>query len=346
MLAMTRTARRRWTRELESEVDGIAIGESGPILVHGYDPPAGGKWVDSVIPGKLGALDRTTGETLWFSPCEVGYGRGFGAGLGGQDDVIVMGPSNQGHRIVRMSLGSGELLEVREIEPFDEALVAEDFCVSVTPNKISCLATGSLEPIWSYGKKGQRFHRIGRDGKRLFVVTTMATTGRTGKQGVLMLDVSTGRPMGWLLDSSQTAVRCMAVGSDCVTLVVSDLMAALPQESVLEYLTSNTENDLDDHGRLHLLCLPSDGTKSAKPLWFEELLEPSSDEFPDILVSHNSGKLYIVQGASLDVRDLVSGGKLGEMTVPGLDEHVAWSVSQGAGVLAEETRISIFEIPD
>ena len=80
--AMTRTARRRFTRELPSVVDGIAFTDTGPVLLHVYDPPAGGMWVDDVIPGKLAALDRHTGETLWLSPCEVGYGRGFGAGFG------------------------------------------------------------------------------------------------------------------------------------------------------------------------------------------------------------------------------------------------------------------------
>ena len=74
---MTRTARRRWTRELENTlVDGIALGANGPVLLHGYEDPVGGKWIDSVIPGKLAALDRTSGSVLWSSPCEVGYGRG------------------------------------------------------------------------------------------------------------------------------------------------------------------------------------------------------------------------------------------------------------------------------
>ena len=95
---MTRTARRRWTRELSSEVDGIAVGDTGPILLHGYDPPAGGMWIDDVIPGKLAALDRTSGEVLWASPCEVGYGRGFGAGIGNEDDVIVLGDFNADDR--------------------------------------------------------------------------------------------------------------------------------------------------------------------------------------------------------------------------------------------------------
>jgi hypothetical protein len=64
---------------MQLEVDGIAVASSGPVLVHVYDPPAGERWIDAAIPGKLGALDRNSGEVLWLSPCEVGYGRGFGA---------------------------------------------------------------------------------------------------------------------------------------------------------------------------------------------------------------------------------------------------------------------------
>ena len=91
---MTRTARRRWSRELESEIDGIVLGGNGPVFLHGYDPPAGGKWIDSVIPGKLGAFERNSGDPLWVSPCEVGYGRGFGAGFGREEDLVVLGPGS------------------------------------------------------------------------------------------------------------------------------------------------------------------------------------------------------------------------------------------------------------
>src|SRR5262245_57028900 len=118
---MTRTARRRWSREFKSEIDGIVLGESGPVFVHGYDPPAGGKWIDSVIPGKLGAFDRNTGETLWMSPCEVGYGRGFGSGFGVENDVVILGPSLKGHRIARMAGATGELIGAKEIGAFDQA---------------------------------------------------------------------------------------------------------------------------------------------------------------------------------------------------------------------------------
>ena len=61
---MTTTAKRRWSRELDSEVDGIAFASTGPVLLHGYDPPAGGKWMDDVIPGKLGAFVRSNGGQL------------------------------------------------------------------------------------------------------------------------------------------------------------------------------------------------------------------------------------------------------------------------------------------
>ena len=62
-------------------------------------------------------------------------------------------------------------------------------------------------------------------------------------------------------------------------------------------------------------------------------------------VTADSDKLYLVRGALLEVRDGLSGRTLGEWVVPGLDERVAWRVSQGAGLLAEERRVSVFELP-
>ena len=62
-------------------------------------------------------------------------------------------------------------------------------------------------------------------------------------------------------------------------------------------------------------------------------------------ISLDSGKLYMADGALLDVRDGLTGRGLGQLTLPGLDERIAWEVSQGAGLLAEETRASVFELP-
>ena len=141
---MTRTARRRWSREFQGEIDGIALGDTGPVILHGYDPPAGGKWIDSVIPGKLGAYERATGDVLWLSPCEVGYGRGFGCGLGEEEDVVILGPSNQSHRIARMSLATGELIGASEIGAFDQALAFGDVCLTVTPQRVTGILTSPM----------------------------------------------------------------------------------------------------------------------------------------------------------------------------------------------------------
>src|SRR5688572_32186246 len=145
---MTRSARRRWSREFASEIDGIAIAASGPVLVHLYDPPAGDRWIDEAIPGKLALLDRASGEAKWTSPCEVGYGRGFGAGLGRKGDAVVLGPSTQGHRIVRMSLETGELLAAGPVPTFDQSLVAPDVCVLCAGNRIAGYDTETLKEIW------------------------------------------------------------------------------------------------------------------------------------------------------------------------------------------------------
>jgi len=42
---------------------------------------------------------------------------------------------------------------------------------------------------------------------------------------------------------------------------------------------------------------------------------------------------------------MLTGRKLGDWAIPGLDERVAWQVANGAGLLAEESRVSLFELP-
>ena len=71
----------------------------------------------------------------------------------------------------------------------------------------------------------------------------------------------------------------------------------------------------------------------------------SATRSPRSSIGADSGKLYLVNGALLEVRDALTGRVLGDWAVPGLDERVAWKVSQGAGLLAEETRLSVFELP-
>ena len=340
---MTGTARRRWTRELESVVDGIAFGPAGPVLIHGYDPPAGGMWVDDVIPGKLIAMDRHSGETKWSSPCEIGYGRGFGAGLGDEEDILVLGPSTQGHRAVRMSLADGKLLGVTSIEPFDEALVFGDLCICVTPRRVIALISSALAEAWTYSGEGERYHTAARIEDRVFVVYTSSATG---KQGVLCLDAESGEFRGEVLKATLPVTRGIAVNADGLVLLTSDLQETLPREVVTQFLVdlarSSEEAVLDT---LSLLALPLSATPGDAPLWYEIVSTEPLDELPETGITADSGKLYMMKGALLEVRDTLTGRVLGGWAVPGLDENVAWQVASGAGLLAEETRVSVFELP-
>ncbi|HTF90700.1 MAG TPA: PQQ-binding-like beta-propeller repeat protein [Planctomycetota bacterium] len=337
---MTRTARRRWSRELQFEVDGIAVASSGPVLVHVYEPPAGERWIDSAIPGKLGALDRSSGEVLWVSPCEVGYGRGFGAGFGPQEDVLVAGPASNGHRIARMTLGSGELLDARTIPAFDEAIVFEDVVLIASKRKVIAIDPRSLQERWTYSREGERYHNIARQGSRVFVV---ASTEAKKKQGLIALDVKSGHFEAALIPPEQSVIHDLAADSGSLTVLLDNLTAALPREALIEYLRRSDDQALGPG--LALIAIKPTAKPSDAPLWYEAIEGEEDGEFPEVAVHADAGRLYVVKGALLEARDALSGRRLDEWAVPGLDERVAWSVAQGACLVAEETRVSIFELP-
>lgn len=325
---MIPTARRRWCKEFRGEIDGIALGETGPVFLHGYDPPAGGKWIDNVIPGKLAACDRHSGEVLWTSPCEVGYGRGFGGGLGDEGDVVVLGPSIRGHRIARMDRASGELIGAHEIEAFDRAVVSGDMCVTVTPGRVAGILTSAMTEVWAYSRDGERYHLVGRDGERAFIVYTATNQMR---QGVLCLDLESGELASRFLDTKFSVIHDMVVGRGLAILLAGDRAPS-------RFTRPDTPEEL-------VLIAYSNQGESARELWRETVARESFDEVPDVSLSFDSGKLYVARGTMLNVRDGLSGRVLGELTLPGLDERIDWKVSQGAGLLAEETRASVFELP-
>ena len=324
---MTRTAKRRWSREFQGEIDGIALGDTGPVILHGYDEPAGGKWIDNVIPGKLGAYDRASGQELWVSPCEVGYGRGFGCGLGEENDVVILGPSNRTHRIARMSLSSGELLGASEIGAFDQALVYGDMCLTVTPQRVTGILTSAMLEVWKYQRDGERYHLVARIGEHAYVVYTDTARKR---QGVLRLDLESGEANDFFLDPEYPVIHDLVTGGDIAVALVGNRVPSRPGQSVGP-----------EEMRLEAFRVAESG---AYPLW-SEVLGDENDELPDVSICFDSGKLYIARDATLEVRDGLSGRALGELALPGLDERVAWKVSQGAGLLAEETRASVFELP-
>lgn len=340
---MTQTAKRRWSRELDSQVDGIAFGAAGPVLVHGYDPPAGGKWLDDVIPGKLGAFDRHTGERLWMAPCEVGYGRGFGAGIGPHGQVLVLGPSANGHLLVRMAAADGELLEASPIDAFDDALVGTDRVVCVSAGRIVGYDSDTLEERWTYARDGERYHAIARHGRHVYA--SISSAGSRG-YGLVRIDAATGRYAGNVLPLGVPLIRDLAATAGAVVVLTSDLERVLPAEST-PALLREVANHAGGGSRdtLSLVGLRLDAEPGDLPLWFKVLETEPVDSVPDVSISADSGKLYVERLAYLEAVDAVSGRRLGDWTVPGLDEQVAWGVVDGAGVLAEETRVSVFELP-
>lgn len=338
----TRTAKRRFTRELASIVDGIAFGPTGPALVHMYDPPAGDVWMDDVIPGKMAALDRSSGEVVWQSPCEVGYGRGFGAGFGSEQDAIVLGPGARGHLIARMSLADGKLLGASEIEAFDEAQVFKDVSIVLTPRQIIGYDSRTLSEAWQYARPGERYHHIARVGNQVFVVYTHESNK---KQGVLWIDAHNGEFQGDTLSPKLAVVHGLAASSDGLVIVTRDLSAVLPREVMPQFMTQLSRKSEGRGDSLSLLALPLTAQPGEAPLWFDILSTAPREELPDVAISSDSGKLYVVRGALLEVRDALTGRALDEWAVPGLDESVAWVVSSGAGLVAEEERASVFELP-
>lgn len=340
---MTHTAKRRWSRELETEVDGIAFDSIGPVLLHGYDRPAGGKWIDDVIPGKLGAFDRHTGERLWIAPCEVGYGRGFGAGIGQKGQVIVLGPSQGGHRIVRMAAADGELLEAADIEPFDDAVVRPDMVVCANPQAVLGHDPINLTERWRYQREGERYHGLARLGAHVFVVVS---SPQTGKYGVVRLGAAEGEFDGYLVEPVLPTIRDVAATDGAIGIVTSELEFLLPEDARMDFMLQLASHpDEGPRDTLSIASLRPEGGAGTAPLWYRILETKPVEDLPDVSITGDSGKFYIERRALLAAVDALSGRPLGDWTVPGLDEKIAWTVVDGAGVLAEETRVSVFELP-
>ena len=164
-------------------------------------------------------------------------------------------------------------------------------------------------------------------GNRLLLVYTHEARKR---QGVLCLDVESGDTLGSFLDPEFPVIHNMVANEDVVILLTGNRVPGP--------LARRGKEEL----RLQAFS-PSSG--EATPLWRETVANESVDELPDVSIALDSGKLYIARGAMLEVRDGLTGRVLGDVTLPGLDERVAWQISQGAGLLAEENRASVFEVP-
>ena len=141
-------------------------------------------------------------------------------------------------------------------------------------------------------------------------------------------------------------IRAITVTGEALIVLTSDLERALPAESTPELLSMLANHPGGGpRDTLSLLCLRARSEPGDLPLWFKVLETQSIDSVPDVSISSDSGKLYVERLAFLEALDATTGRPLGEWTVPGLDEQVDWCVVDGAGLLAEETRVSVFELP-
>jgi len=169
---------------------------------------------------------------------------------------------------------------------------------------------------------------VGRDGARAFVVYTVLSTKR---QGVLTVETESGEPQARFLEGEFPVIHDMGVDEGMVVLLVGT-------RAPTRFAPSREPEDL-------LVVAYSGRSDDAIELWRRRVAQDSRDDFPDVSLVVDSGKVYLARGTLISVLDGLSGRELGELAVPGLDERIAWRVSQGAGLLAEETRASVFELP-
>jgi hypothetical protein len=337
---MPSTAKRRWSRELTTVVDGIGISSQGPVLFHGYDPPPGGKWSDDVIPGKLGAFDRASGEECWMVPCEVGYGRGFAVGFGARGQVLVLGPSAHGHRVVRMSVETGEILDESAISVFDQASFSSEHVICCSPGRIFALDPNGLNETWSYSREGERYHQcVPLAGRVLVIFST-----RGGGQGLLAFNAKNGEFLEVMIPPLLPVVHGLVATGGVAVLLTESLDKVLEGEAASDLMRSVAlHHSAGIRDTLSLIAMSSTGSSMSQPEWIQVLETKDLDELPEASISADSGKLYLERGNQLNALDALSGRPLGVWTVPGLDERVDWTVADGAGLLAEEGRLSVFE---
>jgi hypothetical protein len=255
-----------------------------------------------------------------------------------------MGPSSQGHRILRMSIETGELLGESAIKAFDEAIIRDEASVTITATKVTGISTLDLVEMWTYSRADERYHSVAFCGGKIFVVYSNANTR---KYGLLALDAEDGSFDSVVIPSKLPMIHGIAGDGSTLVILTSDLMQALSPSDAGRFIGELSMMSEDDvlTDTLSLLAITGSHSEEDPALWWSVLATDPVEDIPEVSISADSGKLYVVSGAMLEVRDLLSGRSLGEWTVPGLDEQVCWSVGSGAGLLAEENRLTIYELP-
>jgi hypothetical protein len=156
-----------------------------------------------------------------------------------------------------------------------------------------------------------------------------------------------------VVDVSQPSIEGLVFDDGIACMLAGDLEAALQEDQRRDFqLQRLLADDSSDGGSTDglleaLVGLDTTDPKQPQVRW-HKVLEATRDgeELGEPSIAMDSGKLYVARGALLTVLDALSGRELGELVVPALDEYVAWQVKDGAFLLAEETRATVYEIPD
>jgi len=242
-----------------------------------------------------------------------------------------------------------------DLPEFDEALVDGKHVLIVALTSLTRLDSASLEAKWALQAKDDRFHSSATDGKTLFIAVS---TKRNRSQGLRAYTVARGGKAGDILAQGQSTILGLGAEDGMVTVLVEDLASALPEDLSRDYqLAKLMAEDSDDFGGGSLggeggsagvVAFAWDaGEKRSEAKWFLDLSASGLEDDPgEASIRVDSGKLYVARGAMISVYDLLSGRPLGEAAVPGLDDFVAWDVADGALLVAEETRLSVYELPD
>jgi outer membrane protein assembly factor BamB len=245
-----------------------------------------------------------------------------------------------------MSLENGELLEGSDIPSFDESTVARDVCHCASAQRVFALDSLTLNETWEYAREGERYHGLARSGDRVYVSVTQVSAGADDPQGVLVLDASTGEYVGHLLRPCLPTIHGLCATGGLVIVFTEQIEGVIGSDRMGEYaLALGSHPGGGNRDTLSMLALAEGGSSDSPPAWFRILETTPVGDIPEVSVSSDNGKLYVERGAMLEALDALSGRPLGDWTVPGLDMKIGWTVAAGAGLLAEETRVSLFELP-
>ena len=193
--------------------------------------------------------------------------------------MVVLGPSSNGHRIVRMSLANGELIDMRGMPTFDQALVGPDLCLIASPGQVTAIDSRTLDDAVDLRAQGRALPRPGPPGRRVFVVFIARQDAQAGRAEARRR----GRRVRRRARGSRAGVdarrrRGPAGGG----AAVSDLAAALPKELLVEYLTQNPDEGGGGRTGLALLALDPGAEEGDAPLWFESIEGGERDEIPEV----------------------------------------------------------------